>query len=114
MSQNQSACERRTVRIPTAGLVNGWRRIIEADVAWVCPVCGGPRGDVFPAIAYDGRHQMHVDGWRNPRPEQSGADDKCDIQQAEHDPRDVLLRTHRPELLALVVCAGAPGPVGHV
>lgn len=54
------------VRIPTADLIDGWRRIIEVEVPWTCPTCGGPRGEVRPAIAYDGRHRMHVDGWENP------------------------------------------------
>lgn len=61
-----SVLERRTVRIPTAELVNGWRQVLTVEVDWICPVCDGPRGDATPAIAYDGRHQMHVDGWANP------------------------------------------------
>lgn len=61
-----SEIPRRTVRIPTADLINGWRQIISVDVDWICPVCGRPRGEVGPAIAYDGRYQMHVDGWTNP------------------------------------------------
>lgn len=34
-------------------------------VEWVCPVCGGPRGDVAPAHSYDGSRRMNVDGWLN-------------------------------------------------
>jgi hypothetical protein len=62
----QAAPQRRRIRIPTAELVNGWRQIIEVEVDWICPRCGAPRGQVSPAIGYDGRYQMNVDGWQNP------------------------------------------------
>lgn len=60
------APERRTVRIPSAEPVGGWRQVLEVTVPWVCPACGGPRGEVCPTLAHDGRHPMHVDAWDNP------------------------------------------------
>lgn len=33
---------------------------------WTCPVCGGPRGDVYETISYDGSRRLGVHGWRNP------------------------------------------------
>jgi hypothetical protein len=38
---------------------------IHVSVYWVCPVCGGPRGEVYPARSYDGSRVLHCDGWRN-------------------------------------------------
>jgi hypothetical protein len=39
---------------------------IKVTVVWECPVCGGPRGEVFPTISYDGSRRLGCDGWRNP------------------------------------------------
>jgi hypothetical protein len=33
---------------------------------WECPDCGGPRGDIYNAISYDGSRRLHVHGWLNP------------------------------------------------
>lgn len=33
---------------------------------WVCPVCQGPRGDVYPTVSYDGSRRLDCDGWQNP------------------------------------------------
>jgi len=34
-------------------------------VKWVCPVCGGPRGEPYKTISYDGSRRLGVDGWVN-------------------------------------------------
>ncbi len=31
-----------------------------------CPVCGGPRGQTYSTISYDGSRRLHCDGWKNP------------------------------------------------
>lgn len=36
------------------------------EIAWVCPVCGGPRGKVFKTVSYDGSRRLYCDGWTNP------------------------------------------------
>ena len=36
-----------------------------AGSVWACPVCGGPRGDIYRTHSYDGSRRMSVDGWQN-------------------------------------------------
>lgn len=56
---------RRTVQIPAcdehAGLLSTW-----VSVDWTCLACGGPRGQVFRTVSYDGSRRLAVDGWTNP------------------------------------------------
>lgn len=33
---------------------------------WVCPVCGGPRGEVKNVRSYDGSRILYCNGWSNP------------------------------------------------
>lgn len=54
-----------TVRIPGSRDHRG-HHLITVTLAWVCPVCGGPRGQVVRAISYDGSRQLACDGWTNP------------------------------------------------
>lgn len=42
----------RTVTIP-ACLRHEGRLAVRVTVAWFCPVCGGPRGDVRKALSFD-------------------------------------------------------------
>jgi len=48
-------------------------------LTWVCPVCGGPRGEPFDTISYDGSRRLHVHGWDNP----CGHVDKYDAVRKE-------------------------------
>jgi hypothetical protein len=32
---------------------------------WVCPVCGGPRGELFQTLSYDGSRRLNCSGWVN-------------------------------------------------
>ena len=57
--------EKKTVRIPSRAEHEGWYWC-EVTLDWVCPVCGGPRGEVFDTISYDGSKRLHCHGWRNP------------------------------------------------
>jgi hypothetical protein len=55
----------RTVAIPGSLEHAGFHRV-EVTLLWECPRCGGPRGEVFPAISYDGSRRLACDGWKNP------------------------------------------------
>ncbi len=56
----------RTVEIPTCEEHEGMARTT-VTVHWVCPQCGGPRGEPYKKISYDGSRRLYnVDGWRNP------------------------------------------------
>lgn len=55
----------RKVMIPARPTHHGIFSLL-VEVEWICPKCGGPRGDVFPALSYDGSRRLSVDGWRNP------------------------------------------------
>ena len=55
----------RTVRIPASPYHEG-RYAMTAILLWVCPACGGPRGEPFPSHSYDGSRRLHVHGWHNP------------------------------------------------
>lgn len=59
--------EIRTVVIPRIKEHGGfqWNRV-EVKLRWVCPVCGGKRGEPSAKLSYDGSRRMSVDGWVNP------------------------------------------------
>jgi len=54
-----------TVHIPGSDDHSG-HHLVTVTLAWVCPVCGGPRGQVVRAISYDGSRRLACDGWTNP------------------------------------------------
>lgn len=56
--------ETRTVTIPAKDQHEGIY-VVVVTLPWVCPVCGGPRGEPGPVCSYDGSLRMTVDGWRN-------------------------------------------------
>ena len=55
----------RTVIIPAcyehAGMLS-WTVALE----WVCPICGGPRGEPSGGFSYDGSRRLVVSVWKNP------------------------------------------------
>ncbi|GAA0494238.1 hypothetical protein Ade02nite_20520 [Paractinoplanes deccanensis] len=55
----------KTVRIPSCEQHEGFHSV-EVTVLWECPTCGGPRGEVFDTLSYDGSRRLSVHGWRNP------------------------------------------------
>ena len=55
----------RTVRVP-GSTDHAGQHLITVTARWVCPTCGGPRGDITPAISYDGSRRLACDGWSNP------------------------------------------------
>lgn len=52
------------VYIPAREVHNGYDGIY-ITLAWVCPKCGGPRGEVFKTRSYDGSRILYCDGWKN-------------------------------------------------
>lgn len=56
---------KRQVTIPACAEHDG---ILSTKVVidWVCPRCGGPRGEPHAAVSYDGSRRLAVDGWQNP------------------------------------------------
>lgn len=53
------------VNIPASTMHMGMHNVY-VNLNWVCPLCGGPRGEVKPIRSYDGSLSMMVDGWQNP------------------------------------------------
>ncbi len=63
-TQHHDHPEYRTVRIPGSDDHDGHH--LPPTLQWVCPTCGGPRGEIRPAISYDGSRRLACDGWTNP------------------------------------------------
>jgi hypothetical protein len=56
----------RTVRIP-ACIEHEGLFAMTVRIPWICPVCGGPRGEPFKTSSFDGFHRLEgVDCWNNP------------------------------------------------
>lgn len=55
----------RTVTIPACAQHEGFYRLT-VTLQWVCPRCGGPRGEPFSTHSFDGSRRLGVDGWSNP------------------------------------------------
>ncbi|WP_420119920.1 hypothetical protein [Nakamurella sp.] len=64
-NQHDDPTDRRTVRIPGSQDHAG-HHLITVTLPWVCPACGGPRGEITPAISYDGSRRLGCDAWTNP------------------------------------------------
>jgi hypothetical protein len=56
---------KRTVTIPACDQHEGILSI-KVTLNWICPVCGGPRGEPFKTFSYDGSRKLYCDGWINP------------------------------------------------
>jgi hypothetical protein len=39
---------------------------LTVTLPWICPHCGGPRGEVFDTISWDGSRRLGCHGWTNP------------------------------------------------
>lgn len=55
----------RTVTIPGSREHNGMHSV-RVTLLWECPACGGPRGEPFRTLSYDGSRRLGCDGWTNP------------------------------------------------
>lgn len=60
-----SHAERRTVTIP-ACVEHAGHHSMQVTVPWVCLKCGGPRGEPFETLSWDGSRRLSVHGWSNP------------------------------------------------
>ena len=57
----------RTVEIPTKKKHEGFPfNRAEVELVWLCPECGGPRGEVERGHSFDGSQRLTVDTWENP------------------------------------------------
>lgn len=61
----EAAAERRTVTIPACVEHHGFHTVT-LTLSWKCLHCGGPRGEPFRTISYDGSLRLACDGWDNP------------------------------------------------
>ena len=64
-TQHHHHPEHRSVRIPGSDEHDG-HHLTTVTLRWVCPACGAPRGQIRPAISYDGSRRLACDGWTNP------------------------------------------------
>ncbi len=55
----------RTVTIPACVDHHGFHAIT-LTLPWICLECGGPRGEPFCTVSYDGSRRLSVHGWSNP------------------------------------------------
>ncbi|MET4706705.1 hypothetical protein [Endozoicomonas lisbonensis] len=39
---------------------------VNVELEWKCPACGGPRGEVYQTLSFDGSRRLGCDGWVNP------------------------------------------------
>jgi len=54
------------VTIPSGRVHDGYcGNLITIELDWICPKCGGPRGEIFPTHSFDGSRRLVCDGWRN-------------------------------------------------
>lgn len=68
----------KTVTIPACEIHHGLFKI-DVTLGWICPKCGGERGEVYKGRSYDGSRWMEVDCWDNP----CGHVDKYDAVRKE-------------------------------
>lgn len=53
-----------TVTIPACDQHEGFYTW-DIKLYWICPVCGGERGEVFDIFSYDGSRRLACNGWKN-------------------------------------------------
>lgn len=57
--------ERRVVTIPATAEHAGFQSMT-VELPWTCLVCGGPRGEPYKGLSFDGSRRLAVDLWKNP------------------------------------------------
>lgn len=57
--------ETRQVVIPAREQHDGYY-VLTVRLPWVCLHCGGPRGEPFDTVSYDGSRRLACHGWSNP------------------------------------------------
>lgn len=61
---NKVAAGTRTVTIPACAQHEGLYTVT-VTVPWVCPTCGGPRGEPYDTVSWDGSRRLGCHGWTN-------------------------------------------------
>lgn len=57
----------KSVVIPRTEIHEGYPgNRVTVHLFWVCPVCGGERGEPYDTVSYDGSRRLNVNGWENP------------------------------------------------
>ncbi len=58
----------RTITIPSCDQHGGHSfNTVTLTLKWICPACGGPRGEPYLTCSYDGSRRLAgIHGWRNP------------------------------------------------
>jgi hypothetical protein len=93
--------ERRIVEIPY--LAGNFYTTQHVVLDWICPVCGGKRGDVYRTLSYDGSLRVNCDGWQNP----CGHVDKYpDVLKEAQAAFEAQQRTKAPEGVRCPACEG--------
>lgn len=84
----------RTVTIPSCAEHGGfeWNKVT-LTLKWICPKCGGARGEPFLTCSYDGSRRLAgVHGWRNPCGHVDGYGDvRAEAQAPPPEPYDDTL-----------------------
>jgi len=61
----EKSVTKKQVEIPASPQHEGIHRV-KVWLEWICPVCGGPRGEINQVVSYDGSRRLICDGWFNP------------------------------------------------
>jgi hypothetical protein len=64
MQNTKTEIETKKVNIPARAEHQGFYSVT-VEIDWICPVCGGPRGEVFDTVSFDGSLRLYCHGWRN-------------------------------------------------
>lgn len=63
---SEQTVETKTVMITACKEHGGYSgNLLVVTLPWICPICGGPRGNVFKGLSYDGSRRLEVDCWEN-------------------------------------------------
>lgn len=54
-----------TVTIPACENHAGFHAM-RVEISTKCPICGGPRGEPYAGLSYDGSMRLQVSQWNNP------------------------------------------------
>jgi hypothetical protein len=65
VSDMSATTDYRIVTLPGSDEHGGWHRMT-VPLDWTCPQCGGPRGEPYKGLSFDGSRRLAVDHWDNP------------------------------------------------
>lgn len=64
-AENKKRINIKLVLIPACEIHEGIHALT-VHLRWICPICGGERGEIHRALSYDGSRRLVVSGWNNP------------------------------------------------